>query len=164
MRHARSGIASRTKIHLTHQADLGCPVLSEKRFRLTCRANQWLDSARLTHEGADRESSRTRVGMRWTRQRRRAIGFAGKFERALSDRPMCGRTALQPIFARTLPAARRPVERLAEMVADGEVVWFWRPDAGVKSCGDAFARPGSRCIIFRKATVANKPVTEEITK
>jgi hypothetical protein len=50
------------------------------------------------------------------------------------------------------------------VVAGGEVVRFRRPDAGVKSCGDASAQPGSRCIIFRKATVANKPVTEEITK
>ena len=30
--------------------------------------------------------------------------------------------------------------------ADGEVVWFWRLDAGVKSCG-----------AIRKATETNKP-------
>jgi hypothetical protein len=34
--------------------------------------------------------------------------------------------------------------------ADGEVVWFWRPDAGVKFCG-----------VIREATVTTKPVTEE---
>ena len=33
---------------------------------------------------------------------------------------------------------------------DGEVVWFRRPDAGVKSCG-----------LFREAMVARKPVTKE---
>ena len=36
--------------------------------------------------------------------------------------------------------------------ADGEAVWSRRPDAGVKSCG-----------IFREATVARQPVTEENT-
>jgi hypothetical protein len=36
--------------------------------------------------------------------------------------------------------------------ADDEVVWFWRPDAGVKFCGKA-----------RKAMVARKPVAKEIT-
>ena len=34
--------------------------------------------------------------------------------------------------------------------ADGEVVWFWRPDAGVKFCGKS-----------RQAMVARKPVTRE---
>ena len=34
--------------------------------------------------------------------------------------------------------------------AYGEIVWFWRPDAGVKFCGQA-----------RGATVARKPVTGE---
>jgi len=37
--------------------------------------------------------------------------------------------------------------------ADGEVVWFRRPDAGVKSCGKT-----------REAMVATKPVTKESTK
>ena len=37
--------------------------------------------------------------------------------------------------------------------ADGEIVWFWRPDAGVKSCGKA-----------REAMVARKPVTKESAK
>jgi hypothetical protein len=34
--------------------------------------------------------------------------------------------------------------------AYGEVVWFWRPDAGVKLCG-----------FIREAMVARKPVTRE---
>ena len=37
-----------------------------------------------------------------------------------------------------------------KVLADGEVVWFWRPDAGVKRCGS-----------IREATVARKPVTGE---
>src|SRR5216684_1426722 len=40
-------------------------------------------SPRLTREGADRESSRTRGGMRWTRQRRARKRVAGESERAL---------------------------------------------------------------------------------
>ena len=40
------------------------------------------------------------------------------------------------------------------LVADGEVVWSWRPDAGVK-----FA---AASLLW--ATVARKPVTGEITK
>ena len=32
----------------------------------------------------------------------------------------------------------------------GEIVWFWRPDAGVKFCGES-----------REAMVARKPVTRE---
>jgi len=37
--------------------------------------------------------------------------------------------------------------------ADGEVVWFWRRDAGVKPCGSNHA-----------ATVTTSPLTGEITK
>jgi hypothetical protein len=37
--------------------------------------------------------------------------------------------------------------------ADGEVVWFRHPGAGVKSCGTT-----------REAMVARKPVAKEITK
>jgi hypothetical protein len=36
--------------------------------------------------------------------------------------------------------------------AYGKIVWSWRPDAGVKSCGNT-----------REATVARKPVTGEST-
>jgi hypothetical protein len=39
-----------------------------------------------------------------------------------------------------------------KMFADGEVVWFWRPDAGAKFRG-----------FIRGATVARKPVTGEST-
>jgi hypothetical protein len=82
----------------------------------------------------------------------------------LSDRPARGRTALQPAFARVLPDRTRPGERSAETVADGEVVWSWRPDAGVKPCSALHTQPGREARSIRKATVANKPVTEESTK
>jgi hypothetical protein len=82
----------------------------------------------------------------------------------LSDRPARGRTALKPAFARVLPDRTRPGERSAETVADGEVVWSWRPDAGVKPCSALHTQPGREARSIRKATVANKPVTEESTK
>src|SRR5258708_2862438 len=52
----------------------------------------------------------------------------------VSDRPARGRTALQTVFDGTLPGCTRPAERSVKVVADGEVVWSWRPDAGVKFC------------------------------
>ena len=39
-------------------------------------------------------------------------------------------------------------------VADGEVVWSWRPGAGAKFCGRS----------IRRVTVAKEPVTGESTK
>jgi hypothetical protein len=60
----------------------------------------------------------------------------------VSDRPARGRTALQPIFDETRRMVRGPARPLAETVADGEVVWSWRPDAGVKSRGDASGPTG----------------------
>jgi hypothetical protein len=47
--------------------------------------------------------------------------------------------------------------------ADGEIVWSWRLDAGVKSCGGAYAQPGGGAI-FRKATVTRKPIAGESTE
>src|SRR3984893_16465333 len=60
----------------------------------------------------------------------------------VSDRPARGRTTLQPIFDETRRMVRGPARPWAETVADGEVVWSWRPDAGVKSCGDASGPSG----------------------
>jgi hypothetical protein len=37
---------------------------------------------------------------------------------------------------------RSPSERTRDVAAYGEVVWSWRPDAGVKSCGVKSAQPG----------------------
>src|SRR5205807_7653787 len=45
-----------------------CPALHAKIFRLTCRANQSHNSARLTADEGRWPSSRTRGGMRWTRE------------------------------------------------------------------------------------------------
>jgi hypothetical protein len=90
----------------------------------------------------------TASGAQWDRR----VGFP------VSDRPARGRTALLTVLARTRRAARGPARPLAWAGADGEVVWSWRPDAGVKSCGDA-SGPTGFCDVssIRKATVANKP-------
>src|SRR6185437_9101408 len=61
---------------------------------------------------------------------------------SVSDRPARGRTMLPTAFARTRRAARGPARPLALTVAYGEVVWSWRPGAGVKSCGDASGPTG----------------------
>jgi len=53
---------------------------------------------------------------------------------------------LLPVVAGTGRAARGPARPLAQTVADGEVVWSWRPDAGVKFCGVVSTRPGPGCI------------------
>ncbi len=70
----------------------------------------------------------------------RAMGSQGGCP--VSDRPARGRTTLPTAFARTRRTARGPARPLAQAVADGEVVWSWRPGAGVKSCGDASGPTG----------------------
>jgi hypothetical protein len=85
----------------------------------------------VTNAGRDAMDA-TASGAQWDRR-------AG---RPVSDRPARGRTTLLTAFARTRRIARGPARPLARMVADGEVVWSWRPDAGVKSCGDASGLTG----------------------
>jgi hypothetical protein len=68
-----------------------CPAPFRKIFRFLCRANSSTSSPRpFPARGADRESSRTRDGMRWTRQRRRAEASQGRSP--VSDRPARRRT------------------------------------------------------------------------
>jgi hypothetical protein len=141
-----------------------CPSPPAKIFRLTRRANHHYklapshpDEGRIArrHERAVGCDGRDSVG----RARDRRAGFP------VSDRPARGRTTLLTVFARTRLTARGQARPLAWTVADGEVVWSWRPDAGVKSCGDASGPTGFE--MHRqsgKATVANKPVTGESSK
>jgi hypothetical protein len=58
--------------------------------------------------------------------------------------------ALRPIVTNVGSGMRwtRRRARRAWLAADGEIVWSWRPDAGVKFCET-----------FRRATVAKKPGT-----
>ena len=61
----------RAQPNCTNEIKLMIPVQSPlaKIFRLTRRANQFYQLARLTRERGVSRSSRTRDGMRWTRQR-----------------------------------------------------------------------------------------------
>ena len=92
---AKAPHAPAEKIRPQHQRDLPCPAPSQKTFRFRRRANQFYQLAPSFpgKRGASR-SSRTRDGMRWTRQRWRANGVAGQ-ALPVSDRPARGRTALQ---------------------------------------------------------------------
>jgi hypothetical protein len=112
-----------------------CPAPLTKIFRLTRRANHLYKLAP-SHPRKGRIASRHEraVGC----DGRDSVGRAGDRRAGLpvSDRTVRGRTTLPTVLARTRRAARRSARSLAWAVADGEVVWSWRPDAGVKSCGD----------------------------
>jgi len=122
-----------------------CQALETKIFRLTRRANHFYNFARLTRQGALR-TSRTRGGMRWTRQRRARKGSQGGLI-SVSDYPARERTALPTVFDETGRIGTRFGQSFGETGADGEMVWFRRPQAGVKSCGDAFGPTGLACIV-----------------
>jgi len=78
---SRSNLLSETsptgQIRQSVQGESGRPAVLVEIFRLTCRANQCFGSARLTRERGVSRSSRTRGGMRWTRQPRHADELAG---------------------------------------------------------------------------------------
>ena len=92
---AKAPHAPAEKIRPQDQRDLPCPSPSQKTFRFRCRANQFYQLAPSFpgKRGASR-SSRTRDGMRWTRQCWRANEVVGQ-ALPVSDRPARGRTALQ---------------------------------------------------------------------
>src|SRR2546423_14352594 len=56
------------QINTTGKSVKTCPAIRAKIFRLTCRANQPHNSARLTADEGRWPSSRTRGEMRWTRE------------------------------------------------------------------------------------------------
>src|SRR4051794_39442460 len=61
----------------TGKSPKSCPAPREKIFPLRRRANHFYNSARLTRHEGRWPSSRTRVEMRWTRQRRHARRLQG---------------------------------------------------------------------------------------
>ena len=141
-----------------------CPAPFAKIFRLTRRANHLY---KLAPSHPMRGGSRVVTNARWDAMDATASGAQWDRRAGLpvSDRPACGRTALLTVFAKTRRTARGPARPLALTVADGEVVWSWRPDAGVKSCGDASGPTGfSDASAIRKATVSTSPVTGESSK
>ena len=125
---AKAPHAPAEKIRPQHQRDLPCPSPSRKIFRFRRRANQFYQLAPSFpgKRGASR-SSRTRDGMRWTRQRWRAkwsrrAGFA--CER---------RTGAQTNGAST------PSPKFGGQHMVRRELW-WRSLRTAKSCG-----PGIRC-------------------
>ena len=90
---AAHDVAGRRKITEHRQRDLPCPALLQKIIRFRRRANQFYQLAPSfpCKRGVSR-SSRTREGMRWTRQRRRASAFTGRSP--VSELRRAGRTAL----------------------------------------------------------------------
>jgi len=71
----RISVARRVQFIQAFQNDSGRPVPSRENISLSLHANRWLLPRRLVPaRGADRASSRTRDGMRWTRERRRDRG------------------------------------------------------------------------------------------
>jgi hypothetical protein len=114
-----------------------CPAPLRKIFRFPRRANQRYQLAPSFpgKRGVSR-SSRTREGMRWTRQRRRAEVSQGGF--VVSEQQRAGRTAPKPGEA----SWRRRV------AAYGKTVWSWHPLL-VSSCrwrhrSDRIEEPSSR--------------------
>jgi hypothetical protein len=77
-----------------------------------------------------------------------------RLTRRANQRYQLARPARQGALAIVTNARRDAVDADVPLTngteAYGEVVWFWRPDAGVKLRG-----------FIRGATVAKKPVTEE---
>ena len=82
----------------------------------------------------------------------------------MSDRPARGRTALLTVFDETGRMGARSGESFGETGADGEIVWSRRPQAGVKSCGDASGPTGLE--VYRQSARRrwqSARLTEEIT-
>ena len=106
-------------------ATKSCPAPSKKIFRFRRRANQFYQLAPSFpgKRGASR-SSRTRDGMRWTRQRWRAGLFAGRS--SVSEQQRADERRFNA-FAKAWRTAHGPRRILAEVAAYGEVVWSWHP-------------------------------------
>ena len=92
-----------------------------------------------------------------------AQGIAGRIE--LRERLSGARTDGAANCLRwNWPGRTRTGKTSGETGADGEIVWSWRPDAGVKSCGDASGPTGlATHLIFARRWWQESPVTREIT-
>jgi hypothetical protein len=150
----RTGRGKR-KPHPTGKSAKTCPAPFRKIFRFACRANQSYQLAP-SHppRGADRESSRTRDGMRWTRQRRRASVFAGRS--SVSERRRARRTTLLSPSTKLRRTCTSLAKRLAKTgrVRQNRVVLA--PVAGVKSAEARSAQPG--LIVIQSAGDGDKGI------
>jgi hypothetical protein len=114
---------------LAHPDARGCGKITRRaEFRLTCRANQRYQFAPSFpgKRGVSR-SSRTREGMRWTRQRRRAGYSQG--ESLVSDRPARRTNGAKSAFAKASADGYQARRNL----------WCWQLRTA-KACGS-----GTRC-------------------
>ena len=137
---AKAPHAPAEKIRPQHQRDLPCPSPSRKIFRFRRRANQFYQLAPSFpgKRGASR-SSRTRDGMRWTRQRWRASVIAGRF--AVSEQRRADERRFNA-SAKTRRAAHGSSRALVEVAAYGEVVWSWHPLLMLSLAEMQSAQPG----------------------
>jgi hypothetical protein len=150
-------LANRTENCLPGKSPKTCPAPPTKIFPLNLSGKSSLQARPVPPEkGADRESSRTRGGMRWTRQRRARRGSQGGSSRERSA------------GARTNDAANRPCRNSPGGTRPGRI--FGGDGRGRRSrvvlaprCWRQVLR---RCIrsnrvwdasVIRKATVARKP-------
>ncbi len=118
-----------------------CPALFEKIFWFSEDPNHFYNRRHpVPHRGAFRDRHGRWSGMRWTRQRRARRGSQGGSCRERSDGARTNDAANR--LCQNSPCARGAAGSLAWTGADGEVVWSWRPDAGVKSGGDASGPTG----------------------
>ena len=108
-------VAHKGRFVVSSQADLGRPVLAAKIFRFTRRANHLYKFApsRPTQRGVSR-SSRTRDGVRWTRQRLACDGIAGLVERLVSGQQHADERCCS-------------VRRSRVVLTPGFVVWSRKP-------------------------------------
>ena len=140
-----------------------CLPPSQKIFHFRRRANQFYQLAPSFPDkrGASR-SSRTRDGMRWTRQRWRAIGVAG-WALPVSEEPARGRTALQRL-GQNSTGSTWSVETLVEVAAYGEVVWSWHPLLMPSLAEAKPAQPGEVAVNPQGDGDKKEFVAEESTK
>jgi hypothetical protein len=120
----RRGLAPNGEFIVPDQADATCPVLSQKIFRLTRRANHFYNSRRPVPKEGRCATSSTREGMRWTRLRRETNGAA------------CGRRSRVVLT----PRRWRQVSWLAMSALTGPTRRLPRSDGGKKARSPGRAR------------------------
>src|SRR6202163_2775706 len=141
-----------------------CPAPLTKIFRLTRWANHLY---KLAPSHPRRGGSRVVTNARWDAMDATASGAPlGRRAGLPRERSAGARTNDAANRVRqNSPGGTRPGKIFGETGAYGEVVWSWRPDAGVKSCGDASGPTGLE--MYRQSARRRwqeSPVTGESAK
>ncbi len=140
-RRAEKSAARGRRFTQTFQCDLGSPVPPQKFSAFAVGRLGTISSPRpFPARGADRASSRTRERMRWTRQRRRADVFAGRFSVSEQRRETNDASAFAKASADLHLSPAKPLGEDGCCVRQNRVVLASVADA--KSRGDASAQPG----------------------